>query len=920
MYSDLNKPEVSPNLQKYRQFTRVDKKASAFLTADSRPGCPSWDRVCIRITVDAQTREVIDDDRIVKCRSNSHLHRQLPKEWPGPRETETILYWKPKIKGKVVRISENPPEIWNLRTHPDDMWRSTATEGKHHQSGSVKYVKGSEGSNQDKETLELARACAIRKANSLWRELLSDKILPRGQVRDTAIWQDDHVLVFSSSLTVDEFAKDLHDHFRTSFPGGQNEHYQLIPRQEFIAQGAGLAKKYDHRGDVPKKYQSGLKEDFIHNQSSKTRVDEFNKEMKLNASRFPKPNVDCLCCPDGKHVQTVPDAAVPATTSEHPFAQSDTAKDWRGLEAKDCAYCVIEYCCGPNSNMCHDMFGYHEGKPVARVRLTEEHDLRFAEGLEYALGALAKFQGKCPIFLWASLPCTKGCQWQKQNARLNPRRHAINQARHEKTFALLHSNFMCLARYVHKAGGKMCWEWPENNSMWDDFRVKEMLKEFKLKEVRFHGCQVGVRSRNLDGTKGKPHKKPWMLQTDTDEIIDRFKSKQCKHKPWEHEPICGRHTKRSEHYPKQMCKHVHEAVREAFSKAALLDNSDPSGRQELTIDIDKIIGDQRNLLKGICDKLGEGDTTDSGSRPGTESVVEPTPGEKQKIGNDVGVQTCPSDLDEKGPESDSGSRPGTELTSDPVRKKARGNPHAYVDGSAVDMKGIRDDDELFFDFADSPTVTQRWAGAGPIKPNVQLACLFDLDNEWLFDSGCGKDLIALTRAVFYRNLWVSAPSVIFDTANGERKANRILPAGFQLQGEYFKGNPYVMGESPSVLSMGLRCLHQGFAFIWLPGLTPCMITPLGQVIPLDVRGNVPYVKADGLWNTSRDPSELATLCGISLDAGVLKVLPRWDKEVACPGGEGSLEDPTPLTDLAQPESKPKSDPKRRKKNIKLDFI
>ena len=47
-------------------------------------------------------------------------------------------------------------------------------------------------------------------------------------------------------------------------------------------------------------------------------------------------------------------------------------------------------------------------------------------------------------------------------------------------------------------------------------------------------------------------------------------------------------------------------------------------------------------------------------------------------------------------------------------------------------------------------------------------------------------------------------------------------------------------------------MDQGCAFIWLPGLKPCIVAPGGDVIPLDVVNKCPYFLKNGLHTQMRD--------------------------------------------------------------------
>ena len=56
-------------------------------------------------------------------------------------------------------------------------------------------------------------------------------------------------------------------------------------------------------------------------------------------------------------------------------------------------------------------------------------------------------------------------------------------------------------------------------------------------------------------------------------------------------------------------------------------------------------------------------------------------------------------------------------------------------------------------------------------------------------------------------------------------------------------NPYLVQSSPPVLSVGIRCIDEGFEFVWggSKGETPYMIRPDGKRIDLEVRDYVPYL-------------------------------------------------------------------------------
>ena len=55
---------------------------------------------------------------------------------------------------------------------------------------------------------------------------------------------------------------------------------------------------------------------------------------------------------------------------------------------------------------------------------------------------------------------------------------------------------------------------------------------------------------------------------------------------------------------------------------------------------------------------------------------------------------------------------------------------------------------------------------------------------------------------------------------------------------------HVLDDTPSVLSMGKRCLDQGFTFVWPSGREPFMLDQDGMMIKMKVKDHIPYVNLD----------------------------------------------------------------------------
>ena len=112
------------------------------------------------------------------------------------------------------------------------------------------------------------------------------------------------------------------------------------------------------------------------------------------------------------------------------------------------------------------------------------------------------------------------------------------------------------------------------------------------------------------------------------------------------------------------------------------------------------------------------------------------------------------------------------------------------------------------------------------------------NEDWIADTGSAQDL--LTRADIPDEFqFFSDKPIGIITANGESSSN--------LQAKVYNGvldckfEPYLLESTPPVLSVGMRCMDQGYDFIWRAGKFPYFRKPDGKKINLVVRDYVPYV-------------------------------------------------------------------------------
>ena len=89
--------------------------------------------------------------------------------------------------------------------------------------------------------------------------------------------------------------------------------------------------------------------------------------------------------------------------------------------------------------------------------------------------------------------------------------------------------------------------------------------------------------------------------------------------------------------------------------------------------------------------------------------------------------------------------------------------------------------------------------------------------------------------------WIrkAAKPITFTTANGYTDAREVLSQFVEEFGQSIE--PYILAQTPNVLSVGMRCMRQGFTFIWPAGERPYFILPSGQIVVLEVKGDIPYL-------------------------------------------------------------------------------
>ena len=109
---------------------------------------------------------------------------------------------------------------------------------------------------------------------------------------------------------------------------------------------------------------------------------------------------------------------------------------------------------------------------------------------------------------------------------------------------------------------------------------------------------------------------------------------------------------------------------------------------------------------------------------------------------------------------------------------------------------------------------------------------------WIADTGAAQDLMSSSE-VQPEDIYESSSPLKFSTANGCIYGTKQADVMISQTDSVVK--PYVLGETPSVLSVGMRCLKDGYDFVWRAYSRPYFRLPDGRRIKLEVKDNVPFI-------------------------------------------------------------------------------
>ena len=105
--------------------------------------------------------------------------------------------------------------------------------------------------------------------------------------------------------------------------------------------------------------------------------------------------------------------------------------------------------------------------------------------------------------------------------------------------------------------------------------------------------------------------------------------------------------------------------------------------------------------------------------------------------------------------------------------------------------------------------------------------------------------------------------VNFHTANGVTCSTKRSDIKFEAFDE--PAQAHILEDTPSVMSMGKRCVDLGYSFIWPSGKTPYMLDANGNIIEMTVKDYIPYVSVDQKKKKKGTSSKIAKILNIISD-------------------------------------------------------
>ena len=164
---------------------------------------------------------------------------------------------------------------------------------------------------------------------------------------------------------------------------------------------------------------------------------------------------------------------------------------------------LVEFCCDADSTLGQ---ARHASRGCHVVRVTEQHDATKMSTVRKLVRQIHQLcdegGGSKELLIWASLPCTGGCSWQRLNEAINPEK----VQRHRDRYLTLFKSLKQVLRLTKRHKPALAIELPKSCQYWQYAAVQCLIKEHQLVDTFCDGCMLGVTDQH-----GIPIRKSWRL-------------------------------------------------------------------------------------------------------------------------------------------------------------------------------------------------------------------------------------------------------------------------------------------------------------------------------------------------------------------------------------------------------------------------
>ena len=179
------------------------------------------------------------------------------------------------------------------------------------------------------------------------------------------------------------------------------------------------------------------------------------------------------------HVHTSPAAhnIQQQTHSEHDRPPAAAANARHTPRPTDCNRILVEFCCDEDSKLGQVR---HASRGCHVLRVTEQHDATKMSTIRKLVRQIHQLcdegGGSKELLIWASLPCTGGCSWQRINEAINPEK----VQRHRDQYLTLFKSLKQVLRLTKRHKPALAIELPKSCQYWQYAVVQCLIKEHSV--------------------------------------------------------------------------------------------------------------------------------------------------------------------------------------------------------------------------------------------------------------------------------------------------------------------------------------------------------------------------------------------------------------------------------------------------------